>query len=91
MQDPFIISSIILAISFFIILMINTKVKSKIIKYLFLMICLIFIILITIFDNAYVYELLNKLIIYIWYPNYLIFVTTILLSNSILIYTILNK
>lgn len=91
MKDPFIISSIILAISFFVILIINTKIKSKTIKYSFLILSLIFLVLITIFDNNYVYLLLKNLITYIWYPNYLIFVSTIILSNIILIYTCLNN
>ena len=91
MKDLFIISSLLLAISFFIILIINTKVKSKTIKYLFLILSLIFLVLITIFDNHYVYLLLKSLITYIWYPNYLIFVSSILISNIILIYTCLNN
>lgn len=91
MKDPFIISSIILAISFFVILIINNKLKSKTIKYLFLILSLIFLVLITIFDNNYVYLLLKNLITYIWYPNYLIFVTVILLSDIILIHTGFNN
>lgn len=90
-KDPFIISSIILAISFVFILICNHKLKSKIIKVSFLFLSILFLILITIFDNNYIYELLKVVIIYLWYPNYLMFVTTIFISIIILIYSLVRK
>ena len=76
MKDPFMISSIILALAFFFILLYNNTLKNKIVNIMFLSLSLIYLILIIIFDNNYIYELLKALITYIWYPNYLLFVTT---------------
>ena len=90
-KDPFIISSIILAISFVFILICNHKLKSKVINISFLILSILFLILIVIFDNNYIYELLKSIITYIWYPNYLLFVSTIFISIIILIYTIFKK
>lgn len=90
-KDPFIISSIILAITFLFILIINQKIKSRVINISFLILSLVYLILIIIFDNNYIYDLLKLFITYFWYPNYLVFVTTILISIIILIYTILKK
>ena len=92
MNDPFIISSIILAIAFLFILICNYKLKSKIIKFSFLILSIIFLILIFIFDNSFIYEFLKSLITYIWYPSYVLFVVTIIFSIIILIWTLLyNK
>ena len=91
MKDPFMISSIILALAFFFILLYNNTLKNKIVNIMFLSLSLIYLILIIIFDNNYIYELLKALITYIWYPNYLLFVTTILFSIFIFIFTLLKK
>jgi len=91
LKDPFTISSIIIAISFVFILIFNQKIKSKVIKFSFLTTCLIYLILILIFDNNFIYELLKSSITYIWYPNYLLLVLTILISILIFIYTILKE
>ena len=69
MKDPFMISSIILALAFFFILLYNNTLKNKIVNIMFLSLSLIYLILIIIFDNNYIYELLKALITYIWYPN----------------------
>lgn len=90
-NDPFIISSIILSFSFILILIFNNKIKSKIIKYSFLILSIIFLILITFFDNKYIYDLLKLIITFIWYPNYLIFVLIIIISIINLIYTLIKK
>ena len=90
-MDPFIISSIILAISFVFILILNQKLKSKIIKISFTIFSLIYLILILIFDNKFLYEFFKAIITYLWYPNYLLFVITILMSIIVLIYSILKK
>ncbi|MGN1353197.1 MAG: hypothetical protein ACI4WF_03930 [Bacilli bacterium] len=91
MKDPFMISSIILVLAFFFILLYNNTLKNKIVNIMFLSLSLIYLILIIIFDNNYIYELLKALITYIWYPNYLLFVTTILFSIFIFIFTLLKK
>lgn len=91
MKDPFMISSIILPLAFFFILLYNNTLKNKIVNIMFLSLSLIYLILIIIFDNNYIYELLKALITYIWYPNYLLFVTTILFSIFIFIFTLLKK
>ena len=91
MKDPFMISSIIFALAFFFILLYNNTLKNKIVNIMFLSLSLIYLILIIIFDNNYIYELLKALITYIWYPNYLLFVTTILFSIFIFIFTLLKK
>lgn len=91
LKDPFIISSIILAISFVFILIYNHKLKSKVLKVSFLILCLVFLILIIIFDNKFVYEFLRNFIRCFWYPNYFIFTTIVLFSICNLIYTILKK
>ena len=91
MKDPFMISSIILSLAFFFILLYNNTLKNKIVNIMFLSLSLIYLILIIIFDNNYIYELLKALITYIWYPNYLLFVTTILFSIFIFIFTLLKK
>lgn len=90
-KDPFIVSSIILAISFIFILICNHKLKSKVLKFSFLILSLIFLILIIVFDNIYIYEILRKFFRFIWYPNYFIFTTIVLFSVINLIYTILNN
>ena len=91
MKDPFMISSIILALAFFFILLYNNTLKNKIVNIMFLSLSLIYLILIIIFDNNYFYKLLKALITYIWYPNYLLFVTTVLFSIFIFIFTLLKK
>ena len=90
-MDPFIISSLILAISFFFILLCNLKLKSKIISISFLVLSLVYLILIVLFDNNYIYQVLKALITYLWYPNYLILVTVVLLSIFNFIYTVIKK
>ena len=91
LQDIVALVSIILAISFFLILIYNTKLKNKFIKIVFMILAICFLISILVLDNAYVYELLKSIITYFWYPNYLIFVTTILISVIIFIFTLLKK
>ena len=86
-----ILSSIFLSICFFIVLLCNLKMKNKIIHSLFLIFGLIYIILILIFDNNFIYPFLKSTITYIWYPNYFIFVLVIISSVVILIITLLNN
>ena len=90
-KDPFIISSLILSITFFCILILNVFLKNKMLNLLFLILGFICFVLILVFDNPYIYELLKQLITYFWYPNYFIFVSIILISTLILIYTLLRK
>ena len=90
-KDPFTISSIILALSFFFVLVCNQRLKSKWIKIIFLMLSICYLTLILVFDTNFVYDLLRSLITYFWYPNYLIFVTIIILSIIILLITLFNK
>ena len=90
-KDPFVISSIILAIAFLFILFYNLKLKNKWIKLIFLLLAICFFITIIILDNNFIYDLLRSVITYFWYPNYLIFIITILLSIIIFMYTLLNK
>lgn len=84
------IISILLSLSFILILLINNQ-KNKLIKHSFIFLSLIFLILILIYDNNYIYELLKSIITYIWYPNYLIFTTVILISIIIFIYNLLKN
>ena len=91
MNDPLIISSIILSICFLVILLYNIKLKNKIINYLFLGLSLVNIILIMILDSNFIYEFLKAIITYIWYPNYLIFVIVNFINIIILMITLLNK
>ena len=63
LQDIVAIVSIILAISFFLILIYNTKLKNKFIKIVFMILAICFLISILVLDNAYVYELLKSIII----------------------------
>ncbi len=90
-KDPFIISSIILAITFLFILICNKKLQSKLIKYSFVVLAFIFLILILIFDSSYAYEFLKAIVSYVWYPNYLLFVSTIIIVIGILLYTLFNE
>ena len=89
-MDPFILSSIFISIAFFVILLFNIKMKSKIIKYSFLILTLVFLITIGVLDTNFVYNFLEAIITYLWYPNYLLFVLNILFSIIILLYTLLN-
>ena len=91
MNDPFIISSIILSLTFLFLLILNNTLKNKLLKVIFLILAFIFLILIFIFDNNYIYELLKNIITYIWYPNYLLFVSTIIFSIILFIYTLLKN
>lgn len=91
MKEPFTIISIILAICFFIILTFNNKIKNKIIKLLFLLFSLIYLIFIIILDNNFIYEFLKSIITYLWYPNYLIYVIVVLTSIIILFISFLKK
>ena len=90
-KDIVVIISIILAISFMIILLYNSKLNNKLIKIVFIVLTISFMISILILDSDYVYDLLRSLITYFWYPNYLIFVTIIILSVVILLITLFNK
>ena len=90
MFNPYILCNIIVSIVFLILLIFNYTFENKIIKNIFTIYSVIFIILILFFDNTFVYEFFKALITYIWYPNYLIFVITSLTTLIILIYT-LNK
>ena len=87
-MDPFIVSSVILAMAFLVILLINFKLKSKIIKYSFLIYFIIFLFLIIFYDNSFVYEFLKQIITYLWYPSYLLFVITVICDIIIIIYTL---
>ena len=91
LKDPFMISSIIIALSFSFILICNYKLKSRVIKISFLGLTFLFLILIMIFDNNYIYSLLKLVISYLWYPNYLMFTTTILFSVILLIYSLVKN
>ena len=91
MKEPFTIISIILAMCFFIILTFNNKIKNKIIKLLFLLFSLIYLIFIIILDNNFIYEFLKSIITYLWYPNYLIYVIVVLTSIIILFISLLKK
>ena len=91
MKEPFTIMSIILSICFFVILVFNTKIKNKLIKILFLVFSLIYLIFIVLLDSNFIYEFLKAIITYLWYPSYLIFIIVILISIIILIITILRK
>lgn len=91
LKDPFMISSIIIALSFSFILICNYKLKSRVIKISFLGLTFLFLILIMIFDNNYIYSLLKLVISYFWYPNYLMFTTTILFSVILLIYSLVKN
>ena len=64
MNDPFIISSIILSLTFLFLLIFNNTLKNKLLKVIFLILAFIFLILIFIFDNNYIYELLKNIITY---------------------------
>ena len=90
-KDPFVISSIILAFSFFFILICNLKLKNKWFKIIFLILSIAYLVAIFIFDNNFITDLLTSLITYIWYPNYLIFVTIIIISIIILLITLFKK
>ena len=90
-MNPFIISSIILSIAFLIILLTNFKVKSKIIKYAFIIYSFIFLFLIILYDNNFIYDFLKQIITYIWYPSYLLFVVTIICNICITIYTLYKE
>ena len=79
-KDPFVISSIILAVTFLFILISNQKLKSELIKYSFI-----------IFDNTYAYEFLKAIVSYFWYPNYLMFASTVIIVIIILLYTLINS
>ena len=78
MFDLLIYSTIIISISFLIILLMNLNIKSKLINILFL-------------DYSFVLNFLTSLITYIYYPNYLCFVISILFSSFIFIYTLIKK
>ncbi len=90
-KDLVVIMSIILSISFLIILLYNDKLKNKLIKVVFMVLAITFMISILILDINYVYYLLRSLITYFWFPNYLIFVTTILISGVIFLTTLFKK
>ena len=83
-KDPFIISSFIFAITFFLILLLNHTLKNRLLKLVLLLLGFTCFVLILVFDNPYIYQLLRFLIAYFWYPDYLTFVTVILLSVLIL-------
>lgn len=91
MFDLLIYSTIIISISFLIILLMNLNIKSKLINILFLLYVIIFIILILFLDYSFVLNFLTSLITYIYYPNYLCFVISILFSSFIFIYTLIKK
>ena len=90
-KDPFVISSIILAFSFFFILICNLKLKNKWIRITFLILSIAYLVSIFVFDNNFITDLLTSLITYIWYPNYLIFVTIVIISIIILLITLFKK
>ena len=90
-MDPFIISSIILSASFFIALIFNYKLKNNIIKYSFLGYSFIFLLLVFLSDNNFIYQFLKQVITYVWYPSYLLFVITVIINILIFIFTLLLK
>ena len=61
-KDPFVISSIILAFSFFFILICNLKLKNKWFKIIFLILSIAYLVAIFIFDNNFITDLLTSLI-----------------------------
>ena len=87
---PFIMF-ILLIISFLVILIMNNKKNSKVVKYSFIIYGVIYLFLIVLLDNSYIYEFLKALITYIWYPTYLLFVVTVIISIVLFIYSILSK
>ena len=82
---------ILLLISFLVIFIMNNKQNNKIIKYMFLVYGIIYLLLIVLLDNNYIYEFLKALITFVWYPSYLLFVITIISSIILFIYSLLNK
>jgi len=87
-----ILSSIILGLALFLILFFNSYAfKNKKIKYLYILFSLVFLLLIIILDNSFIYEFLKTVIKYLWYPNYLLFVISVLCSIILLLYTLLKK
>ena len=91
MNDPFIISSIILSLTFLFLLIFNNFYKKKALKILFFSLSIIYLTVIFFFDYKFIYELLKVFITYIWYPNYLLFVLNVILSIIILIYTLFKE
>ena len=89
-MNPKIIFSIVLSLVFLIILLVNNKLKNKIIKISFIVLSIIFITIIFLLDNNFIYDFLKAMITYIWYPTYLLFVLTVVFSSSILIYTLVK-
>ena len=84
-----IISSILLSLSFFLILIFSKN--NKTIKYLFLVLSILFISLILLNDNNFIYSFLKTIITYLWYPNYLLFVITIFFSIIIFVYCLIKE
>lgn len=91
MFDPFMISAIIIAIAFLVILVLNHFVKSKMIRFSFLLYAIIFIVLLLALDVSFIKEFLTTFITYFYYPNYLFFTISVLFSSSVLVYTLIKK
>ncbi len=89
--EPVMIIGFLLFIDFLIILFLNTKVNNKLIKTLFFLFSSIFLILIVIIDNNFVYSFLKSIITYLWYPDYLLFCSTVIVSLLVFIYTYFRK
>ena len=81
----------LLLISFLVIFVLNSNLNNKIIKYLFLIYSVVYLLLIILFDNNYIYLFLKAVITYVWYPNYLLFVITVIISIVLFIYSLISK
>lgn len=90
-MNPKIICNIVLSIALIIILIVNNKLKNKTLKILFLLFSLIYLVLIILTDNNFVYDFLKAVISYIWYPSYLLFIITVIFSIVIFIISFLKR
>ena len=89
--EPIMIIGLLLFISFLVILLLNIKLKNKVLNTLFFLFSSLFLILIIIIDNSFVYTFLKSIITYLWYPDYLLFSSTVILSILVFIYTYFQK
>lgn len=90
-MNVMIITSIIMAMAFWLILFINTKRQNKIVHVAFQIFIFLFLMLLIIFDNNYVLELLKSSITYFTYPSYLLYISTVIITNVIMLYTFVKR